>query len=563
MSADPFQIPIDERRRLFAPIVAVGVALIVLVWASVVYKAQLDEEMVIRSINTSNLNLARAFEEHTVRTIKSADQTVLFLKYQYEKLGPGMNIADYVRQGTIINSFFNQIGVIDEKGMYILSNLPDHKLRDLSDREHFLVHRGADTDALYISKPVLGRVSGKWSIQLTRRINKPDGSFGGVVVVSMDPHYFSEFYRGVDLGRSGVVSLVGRDGIVRARRAGENIEVGQDLSGTPLMRLGAQAASGHYNYASKADGVRRFYSFRAFQEYPLLVSVGVGEDEALEEFHQRRTGYMVYAGVMSLMVVVFGALAIRMLDRQYRISAALRESQTRAEEANRMKSEFLASMSHELRTPLNGIMGYAEFLRDSSTDTPREFAGIILESSQHLLELVNSILDLAKVEAGQMVLELRDVPLRPLLERVIQSHRPLALEKGLMLACEVADDVPETLRTDSTRLSQVLINLVDNAIKFTDEGRVEMSVSRNGAGLQFKVVDTGCGIAEDMQAHVFERFRQVESFLTRRHAGTGLGLALVKELTALMGGNVILHSAPGKGSEFLVNLPLDLQEHST
>lgn len=563
MPADPFQIPVDERRRLFAPIVAVGVALIALVWVSVVYKAQADREMVIRAINTSNLNLARAFEEHTVRTIKSADQAVLFLKYQYEKLGPAMNIADYVRQGTIINSLFNQIGVIDEKGMYILSNLPDHTPRDLSDREHFLVHRGADSNALYISKPVQGRASGKWSIQLTRRINKPDGSFGGVIVVSMDPYYFSEFYKGVDLGRSGVVSLVGRDGIVRARRAGENIEVGQNLSGTPLMHLGAQAASGHYNYTSKADGVRRFYSFRVFQEYPLLVSVGVGEDEALEEFHQRRTGYMIYAGVMSLMILVFGALAIRMLDRQYRISAALRESQARAEEANRMKSEFLASMSHELRTPLNGIMGYAEFLRDSSTDTPREFAGIILESSQHLLELVNSILDLAKVEAGQMVLELREVPLRPLVERVIQSHRPLALEKGLVLTGEVADDVPETLRCDSTRLSQVLINLLDNAIKFTDEGRVALSIARNGGDLQLKVTDTGCGIAEDMQAHVFERFRQVESFLTRRHAGTGLGLALVKELTALMGGNVVLHSAPGKGSEFIINLPLDPQEHRT
>lgn len=563
MPADSFQIPADERQRLFAPIVAVGVALIVLVWGAVAYKARVDEEMVVRAINTANLNLARAFEEHTVRTIKSADQAVLFLKYQYEKLGPRMNISDYVRQGTIINSFFNQIGVIDENGIYILSNLPGHTPKDLSDREHFRVHRAQDTDALYISKPVLGRVSGKWSIQLTRRINKPDGSFGGVVVVSMDPHYFSEFYRGVDLGQSGVVSLVGRDGIVRARRAGDNDEVGQDLTGAPLMRLGEQAASGHYNYASKADGVRRFYSYRVFQEYPLLVAVGVGEDEALQEFHQRRLGYMAYAGVMSLMVVVFGALAIRMLDRQYRISLALRESQVRAEEANRMKSEFLASMSHELRTPLNGIMGYAEFLRDSSTDTPREFAGIILDSSQHLLELVNSILDLAKVEAGQMVLELRDVPLRPLLERIIQSHRPPALDKGLVLACEVAGDVPETLRCDSTRLSQVLINLIDNAIKFTDEGRVDITVSRQGAWLQLKVADTGCGIAGDMQDHVFERFRQVESFLTRRHAGTGLGLALVKELTALMGGNVVLHSEPGKGSEFVVNLPLEFQEHRT
>ncbi|MCK6395520.1 hybrid sensor histidine kinase/response regulator [Zoogloea sp.] len=548
---------VQDRLRLLLPIVAVVVALIVLVWGAILYKTRAEEELVIQAINTANLNLARAFEEHTVRTIKSVDQAVLFLKFQYEKLGDRVNIAEYVREGMIINSIFNQLGVIDEHGTYILSNLANHKTMDLSDREHFRVHKARDTNELFISKPVLGRASGKWSIQMTRRINKPDGSFGGVVVISVDPFYFSDFYSGVDLGKDGVVSLVGRDGIVRARRSGDNKEVGQDLSRSPLMENLARAEMGSYRSSSHADGLRRFYGYRAMRDYPLVVAVGVSEDAALAEYRERRVGYMAYAGGMTLVVLLFGGMAIHLLDRQIRISAALRESQIKAEAANRMKSEFLASMSHELRTPLNGIMGYAEFLKENTDETNREFAGIILDSSNHLLELVNSILDLAKIESGKMELERRSEALRPMIERIVCTHRPPADEKGLTLGLVIDPALPEQIICDATRLAQILNNLVNNAIKFTDSGAVNVGVGQDGGKLRIVVADTGCGIDAEMQPHVFERFRQVDGFLTRRHQGTGLGLALVKELVALMGGEVVLSSRPGEGSEFVVSLPLE------
>ena len=157
------------RQRLFLPLVLLMLLPIVLVWGAVLYKAKAEEELVIRSINTENLNLARAFEEHTIRTIKSVDQALLFLKFQYERYGDKVNIAEYVREGMIIASIFNQLGVIDEHGIYVLSNLPNHKRVDLSDREHFRVHIEKDTNTLFISKPILGRASGKWSIQMTRR----------------------------------------------------------------------------------------------------------------------------------------------------------------------------------------------------------------------------------------------------------------------------------------------------------------------------------------------------------------------------------------------------------
>ncbi|GLT21275.1 two-component sensor histidine kinase [Zoogloea oryzae] len=546
-----------ERRRLFLPIIALMVLPILLVWGAVVYKAQTEEEMVIKAVYTENLNLARAFEEHTIRTIKSVDQAVLFLKFQYERYGDKVNIAEYVREGMIISNIFNQLGVIDENGIYILSNLPNHKQMDLSDREHFRVHKEKDTNQLFISKPILGRASGKWSIQMTRRINKPDGSFGGVVVISVDPFYFSDFYRGVDLGPGGVVSLVGLDGITRARRAGDNMTVGQDLSQSALIRQIREKPVGSLRTTSVSDGFNRLYSYRALTEYPLIVAVGVTEDNALSEFRSRRFGYQVFAFATTLIVLLFGGIAMRLLDRQYRITAQFRESQIKAESANRMKSEFLASMSHELRTPLNGIMGYAELLRESTTGENQEFAGVILDSSEHLLDLVNSILDLAKIESGKMELVMRPEPLRTLIDKIVRTYQPPAAKKGLELAVTLADDLPANFVCDATRVVQVLNNLISNAIKFTDHGRVEVRVSRVGDELEFVVADSGCGIAPDMLSHVFERFSQADNFLTRRHQGTGLGLALVKELVDLMGGSVNVRSELEKGSEFIVRLPLD------
>lgn len=554
-SADPRSQP--GRRRLFLPILTLTLLVLGLLWAAVLLKAQAEEEVVIRSINTENLNLARAFEEHSVRTIKSVDQTVLFLKHQYEKYGDKVDIAEYVREGMIISGLFNQLGVIDENGIYIKSNLPNHKRVDLSDREHFRVHRETDSGQLFVSKPVLGRASGKWSIQMTRRINKPDGSFGGVVVISVDPFYFSDFYRGVDLGRGGVVSLVGADGIVRARRAGDDASVGQNLSSSPLMKRMAQTPSGSYRVASAADGVTRFYSYRTLKEYPLTVVVGVEETEALAPFVARRRGYLIYVLGVSLVVVFFGAYSVYLLDRQYRISQDLRESQWRAEAANRMKSDFLASMSHELRTPLNGIMGYAELLRETSEGENQEFAGIIHESSQHLLELVNSILDLARIESGKMALQAAREELRPLFERIVRTYYPPAAGKGVGLALTFDDGLPDTLVCDATRVAQVFNNLLSNALKFTDAGEIVLHVARRGAQLEVAVRDSGCGIPADMLPHVFERFRQVDNFLTRREQGTGLGLALVKELVGLMGGEVRVRSEEGQGSEFVVTLPID------
>jgi two-component system, NarL family, sensor histidine kinase BarA len=213
-------------------------------------------------------------------------------------------------------------------------------------------------------------------------------------------------------------------------------------------------------------------------------------------------------------------------------------------------------MSHELRTPLNGILGYAELLHDDLPDgEPREFARIIHDSGTHLLALVNQVLQLNKIEAGKERLALEPVDLRQLVGQVLNAHRSSARTKGLGLYSEIARATPQQILGDRIKLMQVLNNLLHNAIKFTERGAVTVSLAPCAEGLRFEVRDTGRGIAHEMQEQVFEKFFQVDSHAARTNHGTGLGLALVRELVELMDGTVRLDSQPGMGSSFSFTLP--------
>jgi len=237
-------------------------------------------------------------------------------------------------------------------------------------------------------------------------------------------------------------------------------------------------------------------------------------------------------------------------------------------EANRIKSEFLANVSHELRTPLTSIIGFAELLRDASRDTEpanpvriARFAHNILTSGRNLLELINDLLDLAKMEAGKMVLHRTHFALRDICEAVVDFTRPLVEKKELRFEASLADDLP-AMYSDAGRIQQVLYNLLSNAIKFTPAGgSVRFDVRRFGEDrVRIVVADTGPGIPRELQAVVFEKFRQIDSSVTREHDGTGLGLPISRELTHMLGGTIQLESEVGKGTTFTVILPMECPE---
>jgi len=317
------------RTNVSVGIVLFSAVLIALLWTVVLLEQRTGREEVIVAAVRQNTNLAVAYEEHIVRTLKGLDGALMFIRHEYRRLGRQMDIAQYVREGIIDERLFSIISVLDEFGNIILSSKPTPPT-NYADRQHFRIHQlRRMQDTFYIDEPVLGRVSQTWQIPMSRRLIKRDGSFGGAIVISVDPGYFTGFYQKTDIGAQGVVLLVGLDGITRARRVGNALSFGDDLSNSTLLKRRMQSATGEFLSQGAVDGVPRYVSYRTLPGYPLMVAIGTAQDEVLADFMRNRSRDYGLALLLSVVIAGFAGVLVVTLTRQNQASIALAASEER------------------------------------------------------------------------------------------------------------------------------------------------------------------------------------------------------------------------------------------
>lgn len=565
-SKRPFSLPLRT-------MVAWGTALVLLMaWATVAILMNVSWRDAMNAQIRQNSNLALSLGEQTVRVMAAVDQATIRMRDAVQ--ASDFDKADFTRfanETGMAPQILTQLSLVGPDGRFVGSNIDPSGEKtghvDLSDREHVQVHLNRETaeaarlqqtpNGLFVGKPVVGKVSGKATIQLSRKIPDASGGIAGLVVASVNPSYFEDVYRGVQLGSTGVVTLIGNDSTVRARvMGGQSVGMGSVVARADSNNMDELGANGNYVRASRLDGIERIYAYHRVGDYPLLVVVATSIDEALQEWRASRNVALFTMALFSVALAGAAIIFVRSVGQLESTNTALRISEAEARSASQAKSEFLAAVSHELRTPLTSIRGFAE-LMELRLDQPRfkEQAGLIRKAADHLNALLTEILDLAKVEAGAMP----HLPAEQNVAEIVQSTADFfavtAANKNLDLQVQIAPDTPATLVCDGLRLKQVLNNLLSNAMKFTEVGTVTIAVDSTADTVRFHVADTGPGIPAHLHETIFEKFRQGNDKVSYQHGGTGLGLALSRALAALMGGTLTVTSTEGQGSRFTLNLP--------
>ena len=496
--------------------------------------------------------LSSSYEGNVAATIKLVDDILRFVgDYDLEN-GIGRS-EQVIKRDRLWSGILGNISIVDPHGNGMAFGAYTGPLH-ISDRAYF--REALHSQGLVIGAPVVGRVSKALSIPFARAVRRPDGTLVGVAAAAIDVHAFAYSFDAEDFGSKGLVEFIGTNNShlrVRFSANQSRVTVGGTVAATsPLWHLLASAPSGTYRTVSSRDRVLRLFAYNKVPDYPIVVLAGIAyEDIDARTDGLRRTVLIRAAGATIVILLILMAWL-----QQLTVRKELRAAKETALDANHAKSEFLANMSHEIRTPMNGVIGLTHLaLMTELTPKQRDYLTKIEYSAKSLLNIINDILDFSKIEAGKLELEDISFDLVSVLDNIRSVSDIRAGEKGLAFEIDVAPDVPRELIGDPVRFGQILLNLTTNALKFTEKGEVVITIgvkrqSQRDVELITSVRDTGIGMSDEEQAHLFESFSQVDKSITRRFGGTGLGLAISKALTHRMGGTISVESKRGAGSTF-------------
>lgn len=459
-------------------VLAFCIALLVVIWGGVGALLQYERELAINATMQANSNLAGIFEEHVLRIIKIAELTLRQMEAEYKRHGTRFDLAGYEKDHDIAAGSYNLFSIINESGDLILAGQPYPKPQNYKGRENYQFHVKRNTPELFISKPRLAVTNGKWSIFVSRRISKADGSFGGLSALAIDPLYFSNFYRKINLGKDGVVALVGRDGVIRAREADNKSAAGQDIKSSEAF-AGRLLKSDHGSFiaVSAVDHVSRIMSYRALRDYPLIVAVGTSEAAALSNFSQRQTIYLSWAGGASAVILFFAALVMTQLSRQERIGRRLQESEKRFRGLTDLSADWYWEQDTEYRFTLSTYLkGDSETWVGGKSAGRKRWELPYIDVSEKQWQAHKATLDARRPFHG---FELKHLSANGEVEFVSIAGQPMFDASGRFIGYQgIGHDITERKRAETQlRLAASVFDSAAEGIMITDKDNAIISVN--------------------------------------------------------------------------------------
>ena len=479
------------------------------------------------------------------------------------------------------------VTVIADDGEIINStrSYPPPKI-NLADRDYFVdamggngaggngaAGNGAGASQHTISAPIANRANGTWHFYISHKLTGDRGQFIGMVVIGLRIGFFADFFERMQLPAGSTISMYRDDFMLLSRWPRNDSLLGKSLSGGAMPGILKNNPSGagviFYNGPRFSDQNQkdiRIVGARKLERYPALLTLTVPESVFLAQWRVLKWTIVAVTLMGLAVAAVFAWFFIRLLRRREEDLKEMDRLRLRAENASQAKSQFLAMISHELRTPLSGLLGFSELLKDTPLNAEqKDYAEMAHASGILLLDIINDVLDISKIEAGELTIHISKFSPRELAADVVALYSQNARIKNISLDFEAADDVPAACFGDPQRLRQVLSNLVNNAIKFTESGKVQVVISALRAEsakvtLRLEVFDTGIGIDDAALEKLFQRFVQLDAVLSRRYGGTGLGLYISKQLVELMGGRIGASSRRDLGSQFWFEVELEVED---
>jgi signal transduction histidine kinase len=526
--------------------------------------------MALNEAAATTEGVARLLDDQLTRSLTNTDAMVTRMAGVIQDyVGGRISRAEVGRELDSLERGLVQPGamlVLDGTGDVVFATRPPRggePVVNYAHRDYFAAHReGAER---VIGPMVMGLYSRVPVFTVSRRVSRPDGSFGGVVVVGVSAHFFTDYYSSLGLGPNGYIGA-NTDGMVMLRQPYPEKYVGRLTPNNPVFAAAAVNPVGVLRIHSPVDGVERVVSYRRLSSYNVMVSAGMAVEDVLAPWRQTA---MVGTGVMLAVLVGLGGLALttfRALGREERAMASLEETvrartaeaEERAREArqaNESKTRFLAAASHDLRQPLQAAGMFAEVLAGQVEDDPGKLKVVdrLRQSIEATNSLLATLLDVSALEAGKTRPNLSTFRLMPLLAGLVDQIEPEASRKGLAIGA-----VPTSIQvvSDPILLERLLRNLLVNAVRYTQQGRVLVGCRRRGGDVAIQVIDTGIGIPADKLDAVFEDFVRLDTPAERGGSrGLGLGLGVVRRMALLLGHGLGLRSEAGKGSCFEVVVP--------